>query len=180
MGLATPMHPKPGGDCTPAQPACLAAAAAGAPVEPLAIERLAAFVAALRPRPAAVADRTEEGLFAAVGCGACHAGPYVIASDPAVTGRPIETIAPYTDLLLHDLGPGLADPFPAAGGKAAEWRTAPLWGLRQRSALLHDGRADSVRAAILWHDGEAAGSRRRFLSLAPDDQAALLRFLAGL
>ncbi len=180
MGLATPSQPRPEGDCTPAQPACLAAAASGTPVEPLAIARLTAFVAALRPRPADGAGGRGAELFATAGCGTCHAGPYVIASDPAVTGRPVETIAPYTDLLLHDLGPGLADPFPAPGAAAGEWRTAPLWGLRHRAALLHDGRAGSVREAILWHDGEAAGSRRRFLALAADEQADLLRFLAGL
>ena len=138
----------------------------------------------VRGGPAAATRRRAGGrgaeLFATAGCGTCHAGPYVIASDPAVTGRPVETIAPYTDLLLHDLGPGLADPFRAPGAAAGEWRTAPLWGLRHRAALLHDGRAGSVREAILWHDGEAAGSRRRFLALAADEQADLLRFLAGL
>jgi hypothetical protein len=74
-----------------------------------------------------------------------------------VTGHTTGRIAPYTDLLLHDLGPGLADPSPAPD--AAEWRTAPLWGLRSRRAFLHDGRAASPREAVLWHGGEAAASR---------------------
>ena len=116
MGLATPLHPRPAGDCTPAQPECLAAAGAGAPVAAAAIERLAAFVAALRPRPAERSIVTGTGLFGAVGCGTCHAGPYVITSDPAVTGRPFETIAPFTDLLLHDLGPGLPTRSPRPAG----------------------------------------------------------------
>ncbi len=180
MGLATPSHAAPAGDCTAAQVECLTAAANGTPVPARDIGRLASFVAALRPHPAQGREDAGAGLLAAAGCGACHAGPYVIASDPAVTGRPIETIAPYTDLLLHDLGPALADPFPSPGAEAGEWRTAPLWGLRQRRALLHDGRAGSLREAIAWHDGEAAASRRRFQALAPDEQAALLAFLADL
>ena len=180
MGLATPSHPRPEGDCTPAQPACLAAAGHGVPVSALAVERLVAFVAALRPRPADGGDEQGERLFAAAGCAACHAGPYTIPSDPAVTGRMVETIAPYTDLLLHDLGPELADPFPSPHAAAGEWRTAPLWGLRTRRAYLHDGRAGSLRDAILWHGGEAATSRARFLALAADEEAALLRFLGGL
>jgi CxxC motif-containing protein (DUF1111 family) len=180
MGLATPSHPRPAGDCTPAQPACLAAAGHGAPVPALAVERLVAFVAALRPRPAEGTDAAGARLFAAAGCAACHAGPYVITSDPAVTGRTVESIAPYTDLLLHDLGPELADPFPSPHAAAGEWRTAPLWGLRAKAAFLHDGRAGSLRDAILWHGGEASGSRARFLALAPEERAALLRFLLGL
>ena len=180
MGLATPSQPRPAGDCTPAQAACLAAAGHGAPVAALAVERLAAFVAALRPRPAESTDAAGARLFAALGCAACHAGPYAIPSDPAVTGRMVETIAPYTDLLLHDLGPELADPFPSPHAAAGEWRTAPLWGLRAKAAYLHDGRAGSLRAAILWHGGEAAASRAGFLALAPEEQAALLRFLEGL
>jgi CxxC motif-containing protein (DUF1111 family) len=115
-----------------------------------------------------------------LGCATCHAGPYAIPSDPAVTGLPGETIAPFTDLLLHDLGPGLADPFASAEAAAGEWRTAPLWGLRSRTAFLHDGRAASLREAIMWHAGEAAGSRRRLTALGEGEQAALLSFLAAL
>ena len=101
-------------------------------------------------------------------------------SDPRVTGGPGETVAPHTDLLLHDLGPELADPFPSPHAAAGEWRTAPLWGLRLRPALLHDGRAAGPREAILWHGGEAAASRARFLAASEDERSALLAFLAAL
>lgn len=138
-------------------------------------DALLAYLAALRPPPTAAPAGAE--LFVAAGCAACHTPTYTIPSDPAVTGMTIERIAPFTDLLLHDLGPGLADP---AGPDAAEWRTAPLWGLRRRTALLHDGRAADPRAAVLWHDGEAARSRDRFLALPASAQAQLLGFLAGL
>lgn len=180
MGLATAGHPAPAGDCTAMQVACLAVAGSGAPVAAQAVERLVAFVAALRPRlPDADATRGDGArLFRETGCAACHAGPYVVASDPGVTGRPSETIVPYTDLLLHDLGAGLADPFPSP--EAAEWRTAPLWGLKQRKTYLHDGRAATLREAIAWHDGEAAASRLRFIALSAASQATLLAFLAAL
>jgi CxxC motif-containing protein (DUF1111 family) len=146
-----------------------------------AITRLVAFLEALRPRlppPADVAPGA--GLFAATGCGTCHAGPFVVPSDPAVTGQPSEVIAPFTDLLLHDLGDGLADPFPSDDVTASEWRTAPLWGLRSRAALLHDGRAADPREAVLWHGGEAQGSRDRFLALTPAEREQLLAFLRSL
>jgi CxxC motif-containing protein (DUF1111 family) len=184
LGLASPVRPSPAGDCGPAQPACLAEAGSGAPVPARDLDRLIAYVAGLRPRPApAFGDIGRgEAIFDRVGCAACHGGPFVVASDAAVSGRPVERIAPFTDLLLHDLGPGLADPFPDGGDAAAlgEWRTAPLWGLRHRAALLHDGRAATPREAVLWHGGEAAGSRARFLALPPAEQAILMAFLAGL
>jgi CxxC motif-containing protein (DUF1111 family) len=180
MGLATVGHPLPAGDCTSAQVACLSAAGSGTPVPAATVARLVAFVAALRPRLADAAAASGDGarLFRETGCSACHAGPYVVPSDPGVTGQPSETIAPYSDLLLHDLGPGLADPLPSP--EAAEWRTAPLWGLKQRKTYLHDGRALSLREAIAWHDGEAAASRLRFTDLSAAAQTALLGFLAAL
>jgi CxxC motif-containing protein (DUF1111 family) len=182
MGLASAGHPSPAGDCMPAQPACLALAGNSTPVPAQAMERLLAYVGGLRPLPtAAFADGGQgQALFAAIGCGSCHAGPYAVVSDPAVTGQPTERIMPFTDLLLHELGPDLADPFADGGAGAGEWRTAPLWGLRARTALLHDGRATTPLAAILWHDGEAAGSRDRFLALTEAEQAELLAFLASL
>ena len=82
----------------------------------------------------------------------------------------------YSDLLLHDMG-ALGDGIEQGGAKAREMRTAPLWGLRARSRLLHDGRATSVRQAIQAHDGEAAPARRRFEALTPAAQQQLLDFL---
>jgi CxxC motif-containing protein (DUF1111 family) len=181
MGLATADHSSTAGDCTPAQIDCLARAGAGLPVPGEAITRLVAFLEALRPRLPPRADVAPgAGLFAATGCGTCHAGPFVVPSDPAVTGRPSEVIAPLTDLLLHDLGDGLADPFPSDDVTASEWRTAPLWGMRSRAALLHDGRAADPREAVLWHGGEAQGSRDRFLALTPAEREQLLAFLRSL
>ena len=92
---------------------------------------------------------------------------------------------PYTDLLLHDLGAGLADG-PGTTDIQREWRTAPLWGLglmeavNGRLVLLHDGRAGSFEEAILWHGGEASASRGRFLQLAGEDRDALVAFLESI
>ena len=124
-------------------------------------------------------------LFASVGCAACHVprletGP----SDVAALDR--QTIYPYTDLLLHDLGDGLADGRPAFGASGREWRTPPLWGLgltrvvNGEPGLLHDGRARTVTEAVLWHGGEAEPARERFRRLPTADRDALLSFLRSL
>ena len=83
-----------------------------------------------------------------------------------------QSIYPYTDLLLHDLGEGLADGRPDGGADGQEWRTAPLWGLGLTQTVLpyasylHDGRARTLEEAILWHGGEAERARERFRTLA--------------
>ncbi|GAB5470542.1 MAG: di-heme oxidoredictase family protein [Rhodospirillales bacterium] len=128
-------------------------------------------------------------LFAELGCGGCHLADLTTGPHP-VAAFGGQRIYPYTDLLLHDMGPGLADR--DLSGQisqtplAAEWRTPPLWGLgraRQVSgkwALLHDGRARSPAEAILWHGGEAAATRRAFMALPLAHRQALLAFLDAL
>src|SRR6185436_21107045 len=98
-----------------------------------------------------------------------------------------KTFHPYTDLLLHDMGPDLDDGYTEGNAKTAEWRTPPLWGLGLSPNsqggeyfLLHDGRARTILEAILLHGGEAAGSRALFQSLPDADRAALIRFLESL
>ena len=97
-----------------------------------------------------------------------------------------QTIHPYTDLLVHDMGPDLADGRPEEGATGSEWRTSPLWGLGHRvqvvgyGAFLHDGRAATPTEAILWHGGEADGARRRFLALNRSDRSVLAAFLGAL
>lgn len=181
LGLSTPQLGRPAGDCTPAQPACLAARhgdADGMTETEVTAEMmglLTAYLAAL-PAPRPADDPAGAALFAAAGCGACHV--------PRLSATGGGEVAVYTDLLLHDLGPGLADPAADPGVGPAEWRTAPLIGLSAgkagRRRFLHDGRAGSIEAAVLWHDGEAAATRARFEGLASADRAALLAFLARL
>jgi CxxC motif-containing protein (DUF1111 family) len=97
-----------------------------------------------------------------------------------------QLIWPYSDLLLHDMGPGLADGRPEGRASGAEWRTAPLWGIgltaqvTGRASFLHDGRARSVLEAVLWHGGEAAASREVVLGLSETDRDALVAFLESL
>ena len=119
-------------------------------------------------------------------CGGCHRPKLQTgesAIDPTLTRQ---TIRPYTDLLLHDMGPGLADGRPDFEATAAEWRTPPLWGIglfqavSRHSFYLHDGRARSLEEAVLWHGGEAQRSRDAFAKLPQADRAAVLKFLNSL
>ena len=117
--------------------------------------------------------------------GPCHAGPYVTGQGP-LQGLSNQAIQPYTDLLTHDMGPGLADRNVAGEPVATEWRTPPLWGIglldtvSGHTDLLHDGRARGYEEAILWHGGEAEASAAAYRALPAVDRAALVAFLASL
>ena len=95
-------------------------------------------------------------------------------------------IHPYTDLLLHDMGPGLADGREDFDAGPSEWRTPPLWGLgliddiNGHRFLLHDGRARTIEEAILWHGGEAEAAREAFRLASAEERALLLAFLEAL
>jgi CxxC motif-containing protein (DUF1111 family) len=107
-------------------------------------------------------------VFSQAGCNACHR--------ESVGGVPA-----YTDLLLHDMGPGLADALVEGSAAGNEWRTAPLWGLEQDSGgFLHDGRAANLHEAILWHDGEGRQARQDYLDLNEAERGDLIAFLDGL
>jgi CxxC motif-containing protein (DUF1111 family) len=143
-----------------------------------------------------VADPTVERgerLFHSSGCVKCHVPSMTTGeSHPFVELRG-QRIQPFTDLLLHDLGPDLADASGESGdghgdepATASEWRTAPLWGagwsatVQGYVALLHDGRAKSVLEAVLWHGGEAASVREKVTQLGREDREALIRFVESL
>jgi CxxC motif-containing protein (DUF1111 family) len=125
-------------------------------------------------------------LFREIGCDACHTPSQRTGADAALEEARDQLIWPYTDLLLHDMGEGLADGRPDFLADGDEWRTQPLWGLgllesvNGHTELLHDGRARSIEEAILWHGGEAEASQAAFVDLDADDRAALLRFLESL
>ncbi len=127
-----------------------------------------------------------EDLFARAGCARCHVATLVTQPLADLGELPAETIHPYTDLLLHDLGDGLSDNRPTYLAKGSEWRTPPLWGLglvpqvNGHGLLLHDGRARNASEAILWHDGEAREARNDYLGMPPADRRALLAFLGSL
>jgi CxxC motif-containing protein (DUF1111 family) len=134
--------------------------------------------------------RRGEVLFERIGCSSCHLPELRTADDAAVPELAAQTIHPYTDLRLHDLGAGLADlrldGTPDRSPEGRSWRTAPLWGLGLLKIvdgevrLLHDGRARSAEEAVLWHGGEARAARRAFKALPVRDRHALLAFLDSL
>lgn len=131
-------------------------------------------------------NKKGEVLFTQLNCSGCHRTTMYTGVNPAIN-LSSQRIHPYTDLLLHDMGDGLADGRPdfLAGGN--EWRTPPLWGIGLLSRTnggsayyLHDGRARTMEEAILWHDGEAAKSKQQFMQLSQADRSALLQFLSSL
>jgi CxxC motif-containing protein (DUF1111 family) len=117
-------------------------------------------------------------LFTRLGCADCHL-PTLASGDSDVRALRFQRFQPYSDFLLHDMGP-LADGIAQADATAREMRTAPLWGLRLQTTFLHDGRAATIAEAILAHDGQARAARDAFAGLDAPRQAALLAFLAGL
>jgi CxxC motif-containing protein (DUF1111 family) len=135
--------------------------------------------------PEAPAVRRGRGVFEEVGCASCHAGGYT-TDESDTSGLSGQVIDPGTDLLLYDMGDGLADR--TVGGEVvpSRWRTSPLWGLGladvvlgEPATYLHDGRARSVEEAILWHGGDASPSQEQFRALPAEDRAALLTYLAA-
>jgi len=126
-----------------------------------------------------------EQLFTAANCAGCHVATLHTGTHeiPALANQ---TIHPYTDLLLHDMGTGLADDRPDFQATGTEWRTAPLWGIGLTqtvlpySSYLHDGRARTLEEAILWHGGEAESAKEAFKTLPESDRTALIQFLRSL
>lgn len=127
-----------------------------------------------------------KSIFIQAGCESCHKQTLSTGFSP-VSALSNKTFHPYTDLLLHDMGPALDDGYTEGNAKTSEWRTPPLWGLglspnSQGGSyfLLHDGRAKSVEEAIQLHGGEATGSKNKFTQLSATDRNALLKFLKSL
>jgi CxxC motif-containing protein (DUF1111 family) len=138
-------------------------------------------------RDAAEADVVAgEALFTTVGCAACHVTSLTTGrSDVAALDQ--VTFYPFTDLLLHDMGPDLDDGYTEGNATSSEWRTAPLWGIGLAEAAqggsafyLHDGRARTLRSAIGYHGGEGATSRAAFNALSATQQEQLLKYLRSL
>ncbi len=125
-------------------------------------------------------------LFIDYGCAACHVPEWTTGPVGFHPGFGGHLITPFTDLLLHDLGEGLADEKRDGDAAPSEWRTAPLWGIGLIPAVngheryLHDGRARGMAEAILWHGGEAMGARERFRLAGREQREQLLAFLRSL
>ncbi|MCP5301311.1 MAG: thiol oxidoreductase [Chromatiaceae bacterium] len=197
IGISVPLHPDAAGDCTVAQTACRAAPNGNSPQQDnLEADRRIVDLVVFYARNLAVPARRDadhpdvvagEALFHASGCAACHTPSHRTRGDEAVAiEQRGQTIWPYTDLLLHDMGEGLADHRPEALASGSEWRTAPLWGIGLTPVVnghdhyLHDGRARGVLEAVLWHDGEARAARDSVAAMSKTERDQLVRFVESL
>ena len=125
-------------------------------------------------------------IFRDLSCGSCHIEEWTTPSSD-ISALSNKTFYPYTDLLLHDMGPNLDEGVTEGSAETYEWKTPPLWGLGLSPDsqggeyfLMHDGRAKSIEEAILLHGGEAERSKEQFEELSPTQKNALLRFLESL
>lgn len=130
--------------------------------------------------------QTGEQIFSAIGCESCHRAEFTTGTQQRQRRLHNQVIHPYTDLLLHDMGPDLADHRPSFDANGYEWRTPPLWGIGMvepvngHTRFLHDGRARNLEEAVLWHGGEALPAKERFTALVKSDRDAVLKFLKSL
>jgi CxxC motif-containing protein (DUF1111 family) len=193
MGLTSPIF---GEDlCEPVQQDCKAlaekvAASANAPeileelFTPMEMYMLLLAVPQQRNRDNPAVQRGES-IFRGVGCSGCHM-PTLVTGQGPLDAISSQRIHPFTDLLVHDMGEGLADNRPDYDASGREWRTAPLWGVGLTYAVgafdfhLHDGRARSLTEAVLWHGGEAKQPREAFRNLSKEQRSDLLAFLGSL
>jgi parallel beta-helix repeat protein len=133
----------------------------------------------LPPVPRGEAETRGEKLFRDAGCASCHVAELRTArSDVAPLSE--QTVAAYSDFLLHDMGANLADGVVAGEASGSEFRTAPLWGAKHSAPYLHDGRAPTLEEAIALHEGEALRARERFRALPKGDRDALIAFVESL
>lgn len=197
MGLSTVLHPDPWGDCTAAEADCRTAPAGQEPGvrDGLEVDGKSLDLVTFYARNLAVPERRKmddpqvlrgKAVFYDIGCTGCHVPKFVTARLKDQPEQSFQLIWPYTDLLLHDMGPGLADNRPEGRATGSEWKTPPLWGVGLTQAVsghsyfLHDGRARNLLEAILWHGGEAQAPRDAVVGLPKADRDALIAFLESL
>ena len=189
MGLTTSLLPAD--DCTAAQAACQQMPNGGSPEVSDNILVSVLFYSrnlAVPQRRQVDAPQVLKGkaLFHQAGCASCHTPKFITRADAAEPELASQTIRPYSDLLLHDMGPGLADQRPEFLANGQEWRTPPLWGIgltqqvSGHTQFLHDGRARNLLEAIFWHGGEAQAARDAVSHFSRDEREALLAFLNSL
>jgi CxxC motif-containing protein (DUF1111 family) len=192
LGITNPVQPiedLPQGKSIP-----LACVKRSVPNDPQGAEtvQIFDFLTYLAPVTPGSGNSNGQTQFNNVGCALCHNPSYptdpavMIPSDLAghlngpITALSNQTANLYSDLLLHDMGTGLADKYPMGQATGSQWRTTPLWGLSQRTAFLHDGRAKDLNTAIQDHGGEATQVLQNFNALSTQDQADLIAFINSL
>ncbi|WP_290697103.1 di-heme oxidoredictase family protein [Amphritea sp.] len=196
MGISTPFAPTAAGDCTNHQTDCLRQPDGNTPLQDNAeasaeMVKLVEFYSRnLAPPARPDFDKPTvlqgKAVFHQSGCAACHQPSFTTASREDMPEQSDQLIWPYTDLLLHDMGEGLADHRPEFLASGSEWKTPPLWGIgltktvSGHSYFLHDGRAKNLLEAVLWHGGEGAAARDRVINLQTTERNALMTFLESL
>jgi CxxC motif-containing protein (DUF1111 family) len=196
IGISNPLFPNAWGECTDAQTDCIAAEHGadashdGFEVDETGLDLVTFYAQNLAVPARRRSDDPEvlrgKEVFYSTGCTACHTPKFVTHRLEDQPAQSFQLIWPYTDMLLHDMGPGLADNRPEGRATGTEWRTAPLWGIGLTELVsghadyLHDGRARTLMEAILWHGGEAQASRDRVVDLPKPDRDALVAFLESL
>lgn len=195
IGISNPLFPNPWGECTPDQSDCVDAPHGDGDVRVFEVDHEGLELVTFYSRNLGVPARRDvddpqvlrgKELFHSTGCTSCHTPSYVTHRLSDRDEHSFQLIWPYTDMLLHDMGDGLADHRPEGRATGHEWRTPPLWGIgltqtvSGHSYFLHDGRARSLLEAVLWHGGEAQAARDTVISMPKADRAALIRFLESL
>jgi CxxC motif-containing protein (DUF1111 family) len=178
-------------NCTSPQLDCQSATTGGSPeIDLTTLEKVVLYCRTLAvPQRRNVSDAqvlAGKQVFNAAGCAKCHTPVFNTGVNAAIPTLSHQVIRPYTDLLLHDMGAGLADGRPDYLADGNEWRTQPLWGIglimtvNGHTQLLHDGRARNVREAILWHGGEAENAKNNFYNLPKAKRDQLVKFIESL
>jgi CxxC motif-containing protein (DUF1111 family) len=196
IGLGTPLFPNAHGDCTQYQTACLNMPTGNSnQYSNLEVDQTMTDLVLHYTRNLSVPARRNvnsaevlagKKLFYTQGCIDCHTPKYITPRHTSESEQSRQLIWPYTDMLLHDMGEGLADGFTEAGANGQEWRTPPLWGIGLTSTVnghslyLHDGRARNVLEAILWHDGEAATAKNNVVKMTQKQRQQLIQFVESL
>lgn len=189
MGLTTTLFPND--ECTSSQSDCLSAPNGGSPeVTDENLRKVVLYASSLAvPARRNWTDKTVlqgKQLFMYIGCASCHIPKMTTGTHPVFDALSNQTIRPYTDMLLHDMGEGLADGRPDYLATGSEWRTPPLWGIglfqtvNHHTNYLHDGRARNLEEAILWHGGEAENAQSAFKQLTQTERNAIILFLNSL
>ena len=183
IGITSPIFTDE--NCEPGQRDCARAKTGGRPeIDEHKLARVTFYTRTLavpaRRDVGTKATDAGERVFERLGCDSCHL-PELRTGDSDIAANSDQLIRPYTDLLVHDMGPGLADGRPDGLASGSEWRTAPLWGIglvsvvNRHTRFLHDGRARNLAEAILWHGGEAHPARERFRKLPARERRELPR-----
>ena len=189
MGLTSSFFPEQ--NCMVIQKECSNQISGGSPeISEKQINMLTLYMQTLavpRQRNSQDKDVIEGGLlFTKIGCESCHVSTYTTGKHKEHEELSNRVIKPYSDFLLHDMGPGLDDGLAEGTVESREWKTPPLWGIglvkvvNKHTKFLHDGRANSLKEAILWHGGEGQLSKEKYISLDDNERRKLLKFLSSL